>query len=351
VRYLSRGEALALAVERARVAPTKGLSRLERDCELNRKLFDVEIAYWRLYASHWMLASREQGIHLACQTARVVAPRYHAGQASRADYLQCRGQYELFRGQRLQSLAAVEEAEQRLCRLLGLPFTEDSRLTPSSVPALGARPLAPATEGPEVALARRRVASARLLAGGGEREREGMFFARILLESSLAALAEAERQGHQTLDDSSRRIARFRRRVRQTRAQGEAFGEQLRSRRREYLAGRCTLDVLLEAQRFFADALAAESEARAEHAVARCTFAYAGGVLLQERRRLGTARAERERTRGQARRQRKPPPDALFFPHESPADGYSLPGLWKSLPPLRQVEPWPAAGGQVPAPR
>jgi hypothetical protein len=73
------------------------------------------------------------------------------------------------------------------------------------------------------------------------------------------------------------------------RAQREAFGEQLRIRFQEFLAGRSaggdakrdTIDILLEAQRFWADALANEYDAIVKYNNALVNFEYGKGTLLQ----------------------------------------------------------------------
>src|SRR5208337_4429709 len=52
------------------------------------------------------------------------------------DFAQTRGQYELFRDQRLQALGQVQEDERILRGLLGLPIEDGCRLVPSDTPTL-----------------------------------------------------------------------------------------------------------------------------------------------------------------------------------------------------------------------
>src|SRR5262249_41645548 len=61
-------------------------------------------------------------------------------------------------------------------------------------------------------------------------------------------------------------------RVRAFRTQRRALEERLRTRSEETRAGRATLDALLEAQRFWSDALVSEQQAVAQYntALARC---------------------------------------------------------------------------------
>jgi hypothetical protein len=69
--------------------------------------------------------------------------------------------------------------------------------------------------------------------------------------------------------------------IKANRAQREAFATQLKTRYQQYLAGRGTLDILLEAQRFWADALAQEYLAIVAYNNARCAFAFAKGSIQQ----------------------------------------------------------------------
>src|SRR5262249_44182633 len=65
------------------------------------------------------------------------------------------------------------------------------------------------------------------------------------------------------------------------RAQREAAAQQLEARFKEFLAGRGTLDILLEAQRFWADALRDEYTAISQYNNALAGFEFAKGTILQ----------------------------------------------------------------------
>jgi hypothetical protein len=65
------------------------------------------------------------------------------------------------------------------------------------------------------------------------------------------------------------------------RAQRQAASEQLEGRFKEYLSGRGTLDILLESQRVWADALRAEFDAIVQYNNAIIGFEFAKGTILQ----------------------------------------------------------------------
>src|SRR5262249_5015568 len=143
--------------------------------------------------------------------------------------------------------------------------------------------------------------------------------------------------------------------IRAQRAQREALAEQLKSRNQEVQAGRITLNVLLEAQRFWADALANEYSAIVQYNNALVGFEFAKGTILQhdtvviaEAELPGRARARavehfRRRTAALVLAERAVPvkpacPAPGCVP--APADkGGSLPALYQNTPPLKDVPP------------
>jgi hypothetical protein len=145
------------------------------------------------------------------------------------------------------------------------------------------------------------------------------------------------------------------------RAQREAFGEQLRIRFQEFLAGRSaggdgrrdTIDILLEAQRFWADALANEYDAIVKYNNALVNFEFGKGTLLQHNNVViaegalpGVAQVravEHQRERSKAlvlREVSRPVPHEEFVPD---AGQVGLPNLPKndvpSLPALFEKAP------------
>ena len=88
---------------------------------------NVEIAYWNLYYAYWNLYSQETGLRLGYEAWRIFNARYQAGKVNVADLAQTRGQYELFRSQRLSALNSVLEYERDLRFLIVLP-AEDGNI-------------------------------------------------------------------------------------------------------------------------------------------------------------------------------------------------------------------------------
>src|SRR5262249_14901999 len=103
---------------------------------LNQMLLNVEVAYWNLYGAYWTLYSREQGLRFAFEAFKLNKAKYEAGRATAADFYQSRGQYELFRAQRLAAIDTVLENERQLRALLGMPVSDGFRLRPSDSPTL-----------------------------------------------------------------------------------------------------------------------------------------------------------------------------------------------------------------------
>src|SRR5439155_8915884 len=94
------------------------------------------VAYWNLYGGYWQLYSREQGLRFAYEAFKQSRSNYEAGRIKAGDFHQSRGQYELFRTQRLQALDAVLEFERQLRALMGIPIEDGTRLMPSDSPTL-----------------------------------------------------------------------------------------------------------------------------------------------------------------------------------------------------------------------
>jgi outer membrane protein TolC len=110
--------------------------RLDFERQVHVMLVNVETAYWNLYGSYWSLYSREQAMRQAFEAWKVNKARYEAGRIAIEDFAQTRGQFELFRGQRLAALDDVLEREHQLRALIGLPVEDGSRLVPIDTPTV-----------------------------------------------------------------------------------------------------------------------------------------------------------------------------------------------------------------------
>jgi hypothetical protein len=285
---------------------------------VNQMLLNVEIAYWNLYAAYWTLYARELGLRLAYESWKITGAKYYAGQTKLANFARTRGQYELFRGQRLAALGTVLEAERQLRKFLGLLANDGKRLVPSDAPTLA--PYQPdycaslqeaLTLRPELILARENLkvgqldvinsknlllpdlrftstydvnaiggrldgpdastnalrqlaqnrfndwsAGLRLVVPIGFRQAHAnLRRARLRLAQSYAVLKDQETKAEEFLVLNWRRLMEFHEQIRVQRAQREAYGLQLRLEF-ERVGEQITADdtVILEAERFYTDA-------------------------------------------------------------------------------------------------
>jgi hypothetical protein len=138
-------------------------------------------------------------------------------------------------------------------------------------------------------------------------------------------LQDQELKTERYLGVQYRRLTNTYEQIRANRAQRQAFETQLRVRQEQFLAGRGTLDILLEAQRFWADSLSQEQAALVSYTNARSAFAYGKGTILQHAPM--PCGGERDRTQ-----------DRVLG---EPAKGPALAALWKGVPPLRDARPLP----------
>jgi hypothetical protein len=108
------------------------------------------------------------------------------------------------------------------------------------------------------------------------------------LSKSYEVLQDQELKAGRFLSQSYRKVFTTYEQIRVQRAQREAFAEQLRIRFQEFLAGkgagnrtRDTVDILLEAQRFWADSLANEYAAIVQYNISLANFEFAKGTILK----------------------------------------------------------------------
>jgi hypothetical protein len=388
-----------------------GGSRNELERNVNQMLLNVEVAYWNLYGSYWQLYSREQALRFAYETWKIAGAKYKNGQIGLADFTHVRGQYELFRNQRLQALDTALDNDRQLRAMLGLPIDNGVRLVPSDAPTLVEKhpdwqaAWAVAMKRPELRMAREEVKAAELnllvtkkvlapaliLCGVQDRKSEEecsgdnpfrtqmpygtrsgsscVRQAQLKLARTFLVLQDQELKAERFLGLYYRRMSSGYAQIKATRAQREAFTTQLRVRWDLYRVGNsgtgigsqaATLNLLLEAQRFWADALAAEFQAITTYNNALAGWEYGKGtilahahVTLADEPPVGdTVRAvvyERKRTR--SRVSREPGvlansvlnvPAPLIANADTPTEkAPSLAALWKCFPPLRDAAPLP----------
>jgi outer membrane protein TolC len=411
--------------------------RAEFERLVNFMLANVERAYWVLYGAYGRLYAREQALRFSFETYKVIKAGYEAGRVKAADFYQTRGQYEQFRAQRLDGVNQVLENERQLRALLGLPIDDGCRLVPCDTPTLA--PYHPdwcsAAEDclahrPELFLMRQEVKAAQLnvrlaknnllpdlrayatydfnsigtrLDGPDENNAfrnlaHGNFsdwavgmrmtvpigyrlahaqlrMAELYLAREMESLKDQERKMLRYLAQQYRLLSSTYELIRANRAQREAFGEQLRAGFQEVLAGRITVDRLLESMRFWSAAMDAEFNSVADYNNALAAFEFAKGTILQHNNCqiaegplpvCAQVRAvENERRRSHALELREhaiPTPghcaDGKCGPTVPQVAPTALPDVFKGEPPtLKEAEPLPAVEPgatpqqQLPTPR
>jgi outer membrane protein TolC len=412
-------------------------SRAEFERNVHLLVWNVEQAYWTLYGAYWDLYSREQALRQAYEAWKINNARFLAGRVPIADFAQTRGQYELFRGDRIESLGRLLEAERTLRGFLGLPMSDGCRLVPSDTPTLA--PYHPdwcaalnetLALRPDLVLAREELKFRQLdlinqknlllpdlrftstygITGIGNRldgpspdnalqslasdhftnwsmglqltvpigfrdAHAGVRVARLNLARSYIILRDEEYRATRLLTWTYRLLFERYSVIEARRAQREAFADQLRARFEEFLAGRGTLDILLEAQRFWAQALASEYAAIVDYNNALSSFEFAKGTILRhdsvyisegplpQCAQVRAVAHEQERTKALVLLERAVPVDhapcctgkGLDLPPgtsvpvlpQLPGDGpASLPALFEKAPPVP-----PGAEKPLPAPR
>jgi outer membrane protein TolC len=402
-------------------------NRAEFERNVNQMLLNVETAYWNLYGSYWQLYSREQGLRFAYEAWKIVGAKYKVGRVSLADFAQSEGQYNLFRSQRLQAIDTLLDNERQLRAIMGMQIEDGTRLVPSDAPTLAEyRPnwetgLAEALQNrPELYMARQDVKVAqynvqlaknfllpdlrsyalydsnsigtrldgsaqdnafrnlasntfndwtvglRLVMPLGFRFAHAQLRqAQLQLARSFFVLQDQELKAERFLGLEYRRMSSAYFQIKAARAQREAFGTQLRVRYEKYRAGAqdATLDLLLEAQRFWADALATEYQAIVTYNNAICAWEYAKGTILQHDNvtisegpipiaaQKRAVEHLRERTKALVLLERAAPTGVLSQPLAvggpvnmvPQINANSLPSIWKDAPPLKEAGELPPA--------
>ena len=320
-------------------------SRVNFELQVNFMLLNVELAYWNLYYSYWNLYAQETGLRLGYEAWRIFNARYQAGKVNVADLAQTRGQYELFRSQRLTALNSVLEYERELRFLLGLPAEDGTRLVPADEPTLAAytpdwtsaMQEALALK-PELILARQEVKAAQMnlrvardselpdirltatydfndigsrLDGPGTENafrnlsdgrfsnwsvgiqgnipigfRDAHAKTRVAKLRCLARdLRSGSATGIETYSASwSNCIAELDfqyEQIKINRAQREAYGQQIRALSEQIKVGSQTPDILLEAQRFYVTALQAEYQFIAAYNETLIGWEFTKGTIMQ----------------------------------------------------------------------
>jgi hypothetical protein len=347
---------------------------LEHERHINQMLLNVETAYWNLYGSYWQLYSREMGLRLAYETYKETEQQYKNGRLSQAAVAQAEGQYNLFRSQRLAALDTVLDNERQLRAMLDMKIKDGTRLVPSDAPTLvekkpdwdkGLR--LSMKNRPELEMARQDVKLASWEAAVTEELAEyiplsdGVREAKLQLARASLVLQDQELKAERYLGLWYRRMSSAYFQIKAAQAQREAFAKQLQIRFELYRAGAnepgsgkpVALSLLLEAQRFWAEALATEYQAIVTYNNALVGWEFAKGdvmkhahVRLAEKApddgdAVSAVQREHKRTQQHVRHELARKADSsltvLGACESDTKTAPSLPLLWKSHPPLKEV--------------
>ncbi|QDU59796.1 outer membrane channel protein [Planctomycetes bacterium Pan216] len=319
----------------ARASYEQQIRNFDRD--VRTLLRDVEISYWQLYFTYQDLYSREVGMKQALATWQKEKNKQEVGVGAIPDVAQAREQYEFFRASRLQALSRVLSQERDLRRLLGLPPDDDRQIIPADEPtiaeydpdwklgimeSLEMRPelqaqrfAIRATELevfrqkngllPDLTLAanwsitgldddwshsvetlfRNRYADwymgFRWRRQIGERSAHAAVRrAQTQLSQARAQLRSLEHDVFIELHEAYQNIVTNYELIKAQKDRREAATQQLEAREEFYRQGKTTIDVLLQAQNAFADALRDESQAVVAYNQSLISWEFSKGTIL-----------------------------------------------------------------------
>jgi outer membrane protein TolC len=198
----------------------------------------------------------------------------------------------------------------------------------------------------------------------------------LQLARAYLVLQDQELKAERFLGLYYRRMSSAYFQIKAARAQREAFATQLEIRYQLYRVGAnepgtgnpVTLNLLLEAQRFWAEALATEYQAIVTYNNSIAGWEYAKGTILQHDNvtisegpipvaaQKRAVEHQRERTKALVLREREVPTGVLSKPLDmsGPINIYpqinaqSLPSIWKDAPPMTDVDTLPPADNANP---
>jgi hypothetical protein len=317
-RNLSLAEALTRSLEHAgfRLQQTGGVlhlslpgaSALEAERVAAQILLNAEVGYWNLYGARQQLSARNQAVASAREILHTCESRRDAVRSTDAEVRLARQHYNLARKHASEAFERVGDNERQLRSLMGLSQGA-SPLLPGDCPSLVRARLNWMAALQETLARRAEIRQARnevqmwlalltierrvraLLALPRDPVRWSVSGLRLTQPSfvpcSLTRLAHAqlvlkdmELKAQRFLGCYYERISVSYEQIRANQAQREAFAEQFLVRQQEFTLGRGSLDILLEAQRFWSDALSQEHQAVITYNNSLAGFAHARGATL-----------------------------------------------------------------------
>ena len=359
----------------------------EAERNINQTLLNTENAYWNLYGSYWQLYSREQGLRLAHETWKLARSMCESGKIEPVAVAQAEGQYNLFRSQYLQAFDTVLDNERQLRAMMGLGIDDGFRLVPCDAPSLvEKKPDWKKAIGimlktrPELYLARKDVSQAKDKVQQEEAldcsfrrlpklvDSENLRRAKNQLTRAYLVQQDQELKAERFLGLYYRRMSTAYMQIKAARAQREAFAKQLQVRDDMFRKDSnepgtqpsVPLNLLLEAQRFWAESLATEYQAIVTYNNALAGWEYAKSTIMKYAHvRLGSEPSEGSKlVRAAAREQKRTLSQVRYEPGlqaESPLAipecchigdktmALSLPALWKRFPPLKLTPELPSS--------
>jgi outer membrane protein TolC len=395
--------------------------------EVQKMMRDVELAYWDLYFKFQELYSREAGLEQALATWRIERNKEIYGKGTAAEVAQAREQLELFRAQRLVSLNDLLNNERKLRELMGIAPDDDYRIIPKDEPtfaryepnwqlavseAMQFKPDIQAARfqvrGAELEVMRQRNGLLPDLTVGGSWSLVGLdnqwdqsidrltdadfeswtlFFrarrqigeraanaavrrAQLTLSQRRGELRNLEHTAIHALAQQYQRIISNYQLIQAQKDRRQAAADQLEAREDIYREGVATIDLLLQAQSRFADALREESQAIVDYNKALAEWEFARGrtlvndnvVLAEQKISLANPKLQRDRAKWfesslplEIHRGTKvhadpgcPPDNRPLYPANINIIGNSSPisaSDDESVPPI--VEPVPAEGSSA----
>jgi outer membrane protein TolC len=132
---LIRGSGQDITEIRIRMAETAFQSENHRmEIQIRQTVTETAIAYWALFGTRAMLASREQGVKESEAILKAETERLELGDSSRQDVAAATAKLEEFRVHRARTQRFVADAERRLRSLMGVPLEDGRKIVPTTTP-------------------------------------------------------------------------------------------------------------------------------------------------------------------------------------------------------------------------
>lgn len=380
------------------------------DEQVQTLLRDVELAYWQLYFTYIDLYSRDVGMKQALATWQKEKNKEEVGTSAIPDVAQAREQYEFFRANRVQAMDRLLKAERQLRQLMGIAPEDGRELIPKDDPSeteyepnweaavLEAMENRPdlgqqrfVIRAAEVELFRQKngllpdlsVTASYVISGldnqfdqsldrltdnrftdwsfgfryarqiGERGAHAGVRKAQLTLSQERARLRNLEHTVVHGLHEAYQDLITNFDLIQIQMERREAAAQQLIARMQFYLQGKASLDLVLEAQVRFTDALRDEGQAKIQYNQALARWEFARGTMLANdnvvlaEERLSWASPKFREKRERQWRNSLPLP---IHPDGAPAiDEAYPPDYFGPLYPALTPEETPAAAAPVPA--